>query len=643
VKLARALQHDVPHRTRVKGADYFHRGAVIQIAPIDRGIEAIVRGTADYRVTIGHESGGFTGSCECPYFTDRVEICKHIWAVVLSPQAEAALAASGPIAGKAWIDPVLTRAAQSDGRHRKHTPEAWQHFLSEVQRQHGLQGPGPDLRRLRDQLVYVLNAESSASTGAAHVAVLVRSRRKDGEWAKPIALAAHEIDRLAGEDDIEILSLLEGGERAWSYVMATDRPHQYALKGPLQRRLLPMIARTGRALVSPGGRDAPVYPIALDEGPPWKFELLVTSSASDGFRIDGVLQRGDERLSVAEPPLVLPEGFVVTRETLAPLETSGAFAWLVQLRRSGAVTVPETGSARLTEMLARAGFDPDRLPEALRFEVVDATPRPGILIRRNPARFAYAREDLATEVQFDYAGTVVGAGTAAVFDPAHKRLVRRDSDAEQQAFDRIAELGFRKAWDHAQGRRTLSIPAEQFPHIVRALVGEGWRVEAEGRVFRAPRDLQVEITSGIDWFELRGRVDFGDGMSAPLPAVLAAFERGDGTVTLGDGTKGLVPEEWLKRYAGIARFGETEGDHVRYKRSQAALLDALLESQPVSVDATFARARQALQSFSGVGPLDPPSSFRGHLREYQREALGWLEFLRRFGLGGCLEFGRANF
>ncbi len=34
--------------------------------------------------------------------------------------------------------------------------------------------------------------------------------------------------------------------------------------------------------------------------------------------------------------------------------------------------------------------------------------------------------------------------------------------------------------------------------------------------------------------------------------------------------------------------------------------------------------------------MDPPATFQGQLREYQREALGWLEFLRRFGFGGCL-------
>ena len=172
---------------------------------------------------------------------------------------------------------------------------------------------------------------------------------------------------------------------------------------------------------------------------------------------------------------------------------------------------------------------------------------------------------------------------------------------------------------------------------MRALVTEGWRVEAEGRLFRAPRDMQMRVSSGVDWFELHARVDFGDDVSANLQDLLAALHRGEGTVLLDDGTRGLVPEEWLQRYAGVARFGQAEGDHVRFRPSQTALLDALLASQPaIAVDEAFVRAREALQSFSGIAPLDPPSSFTGTLRDYQRDALGWFAFLREFGFGGCL-------
>jgi SNF2 family DNA or RNA helicase len=156
-------------------------------------------------------------------------------------------------------------------------------------------------------------------------------------------------------------------------------------------------------------------------------------------------------------------------------------------------------------------------------------------------------------------------------------------------------------------------------------------------VFRAAKSLEMQVKSGVDWFELHGRVDFGDGRSVAIADLLAALKRGEGTVILDDGTRGMVPEDWLRRYARMAAFGESKEGHVRFRASQTALLDALLETQPaVRIDEAFARARAELTQFSGIRPLAAPPSFRGTLREYQCEALGWFAFLRRFGFGGCL-------
>ncbi|MBA3319892.1 MAG: DEAD/DEAH box helicase [Pyrinomonadaceae bacterium] len=43
-----------------------------------------------------------------------------------------------------------------------------------------------------------------------------------------------------------------------------------------------------------------------------------------------------------------------------------------------------------------------------------------------------------------------------------------------------------------------------------------------------------------------------------------------------------------------------------------------------------------MRTFEGIQPLDPPATFNGELRPYQREGLGWFDFLRRFHFGGCL-------
>ena len=170
------------------------------------------------------------------------------------------------------------------------------------------------------------------------------------------------------------------------------------------------------------------------------------------------------------------------------------------------------------------------------------------------------------------------------------------------------------------------------------MTAAGWQVEAEGRLIRRPGDFRISITSGVDWFDLDATCDF-DGVQASLPKLLQALRQGQNYVELGDGSHGMLPADWLARYAPLAELGEAKGDHLRFVPTQAALLDALLaaqESQNVVVDEAFTRLRERIHSFQGVQPKHEPANFGGVLRHYQREGLGWLHFLQDFNFGGCL-------
>jgi hypothetical protein len=172
--------------------------------------------------------------------------------------------------------------------------------------------------------------------------------------------------------------------------------------------------------------------------------------------------------------------------------------------------------------------------------------------------------------------------------------------------------------------------------VVRELTAAGWYVEAEGKVYRSPGKFEIQVSSGVDWFELHAVVEFGDRV-AQLPELLAAMRRGENMVKLGDGSFGLLPQEWLKQCGLLASLGDAHGDHLRFMRSQAGLLDALLAAQPEArCDALFAQVRDELRSFTGIQALEAPAGFKGELRPYQQDALGWFDFLRRFGFGGCL-------
>src|SRR5437870_5662449 len=91
-------------------------------------------------------------------------------------------------------------------------------------------------------------------------------------------------------------------------------------------------------------------------------------------------------------------------------------------------------------------------------------------------------------------------------------------------------------------RRAASAAAAPaaLPSAIRGLLKEGWHVEAEGKLYRQPGEIHVEVTSGIDWFDLNVKADFG-GVAAPLPRLLAALRKGDNIVQLDDGTFGMLP------------------------------------------------------------------------------------------------------
>jgi superfamily II DNA or RNA helicase len=645
----RSLTSSVLPHVRAKGPSYHQQGSVVAVTGSDVAVHAIVRGGRNYQVEIAREPGAFRASCDCPFFIDRQEICKHIWAALLEAEERGMLDGDG--GPPATLEPDLTRVPRRHVRATLTTPvprpqPEWQRFLGDLRHRLDQQEQTERQRPYADgQLLYVVDVNQTLAGRGLVLLVQWRQRKKNGGWTrpKPAVLSPALVDSLPDADDREIHGILLGAgdppaaAPGYYHTAMTGRAH-YVLVSAVTTALLPRLARTGRLYLSSPSGQVEAEPVVWDDGPAWRAELKVTQPEGTEIRVEASLVRGDERMPIEHPVLILDAGFLFTHDSLARFESGGTFGWLAELRRRHTVTFPPVAADAVAEALARSGVDPGQLPPALRYESYSGTPRPAVLITRQDTPYSFIRrEQLQAALQFDYDGTSVPAGSGPLaYDAARRRLIRRDLEAEQRAYSRLRQLGFQAA-DGGRGAHGLSIVIDRFPAAVRALAAEGWRVEAEGRLFRAPRDMDVRISSGVDWFELHGQVDFGDGQGASLRDLLAALKRGERTIALDDGTRGVLPEDWLQRYAGIAAFGELEDDHVRFKPTQTALLDALLAAQPaIAVDDTFERARAALQTFEGVRPEEPPPGFTGILRGYQKEALGWFAFLRRFNFGGCL-------
>ena len=653
LSLARALRRDVPASVRERGYTYFASGAVTSLAASETAVAAAVKGTRDYRVRIWRERDGYAASCDCPYFDGGLNICKHIWAVVLAADQHAALV---PASFETWLDPAPSQGADDapaltplpQQASVRRPPSAWERFLDGILAQAAAdEASHPVPKYVNGELMYVIDQAMTLQGHGIVVFVWWRQRKKNGEWGKPqpAAISPAELTHLPDAVDREVLATLAGagdGYSAYAGYAPMQARASFRIQGPITDRAVWLLASSRRLYLRV--TSSPVEelrPIAADVGPPWQFRLDVAHLENGDLRVSGALARGDAQMPITEPQLVLASGHLIARGTIARLDHGSAFVWLAELRRTGSATFSADSVPALAEALARSQVAPAILPPDLRYEIADAVPEPRVLITRNPpAPRAYTQpDDLSAAVQFSYEGVSVPAeSTGSVYVPGRRRLLRRNRAAELAAVQRLASLGFRRGWGWGYQRTEgLTIAASQFSRAVRILVAEGWHVEAEGEVFRTARRMQVRVKSGVDWFELHGDLDFGDGRSVPLTELLSAITRGDPTIVLDDGTRGMVPEDWLRRYARIAGFGQVEGDHVRYRPSQTALLDALLEAQPgVDVDDGFRRARDEMRTFGGVRTVTAAASFRGTLREYQQEALGWFDFLRRFGFGGCL-------
>jgi superfamily II DNA or RNA helicase len=467
-----------------------------------------------------------------------------------------------------------------------------------------------------------------------------RERKANGDWKplKALAIRRGEIAQLPRREDRDILWALTGNQQyEYGYVDTYGRlPESCLLSPSLAAMLMPLLSRTERCYLQTASHAHGFAPLAWDEAGAWSFRLEMCRGKDREWMIAGIFSRGEERMDLAVPALVT-ESLLFTTDRVAPLAEDVSFEWIAALRKHGPITVPEEEQDQLlSTLLLSRNLPPLNVPEELHYEELTVKPHPHLRISK--ARI-YGAERLRAELSFVYNGRTISVFDAArgFFEATTRRFMARDWEAEKAALALLRQVGMKfHQSSHWEARPVLEVSPSKLPRIVRSLVQAGWHIEAEGRIFRRPGAFHFEVSSGVDWFELHGEVEY-ENTTAQLPQLLEALRRGDNLIQLGDGTYGVLPEEWLRRMGPLAGVGTPEDGHIRFRTCQAGLLDALLSTQPEGrCDETFARVREQLAGFRGIEPSEQPAGFVGQLRSYQCEGLSWMHFLRRFSFGGCL-------
>src|SRR5215218_3735978 len=205
----------VPAQVRKRGLDYFQRKAVAVIASSPGHAEATVSGSEPYQVRLIREAKKLRGSCSCPYFTDRQEICKHVWATLLAADELGAL--------RGVRDDLPLRLVAEGATAKGAAPLApgsptWRDILSRL--------PPPDAAPASglDEILYVIDAQASWANQRLVLDIMTARRKLDGSLGTlhPLRMQRTEISNLAEPADREILALAAGpvpagGWGAYSY------------------------------------------------------------------------------------------------------------------------------------------------------------------------------------------------------------------------------------------------------------------------------------------------------------------------------------------------------------------------------------------------------------------------------------------
>ena len=629
-------------RIRDRGLAYFRSGAVKILEHSDFYLLAQVEGTLDYFVQLSLTLNSLNVACTCRYFAGG-EDCKHIWATMLAADSKnylSELNPNGPL--KLVYDDKGLEALQRLKEDEPATARQplWQQQLAVIT--NSIKNARPPQRNTwpdNREIHYIVDPQTSRTSGLLNIEIDFRERNKKGEWGKikKARIRQDQLSQLSDSSDREILSLLMGGKdpywSSYSYG-GFELPNPFVLSNTLQPLLLARMCATGRCLFRPEAKNAELKQLEWDEATSWKFWLVVRRTG-DEYALDPVLRNGSDEIEFSAAPLTTEAVVIGPDFRIARFTGKEARAWTAALRTSGSLGVPATESRQLIAQLLNLPAIPNlEVPPELQFERVSFPPQPHLIVRKS--EFAPYRTELEAKLLFDYEGAEIDYFDKrdGLYDRDRNRYIERDFKSETDALTLLHTLSIKTGSKYSENFR---LTPRNLPRAVTSLLANGWRVEAEGKLYRNPGPSSLSVSSGIDWFELHGSLNFGEDLEVKLPQLLAALRRGQKVIALGDGSFGVLPEEWLQRYDLLASFGVTEEDHLRFQRTQTGVLDALLAVRPeITCDQTFALVRKEWQSFNGIKPIAAPPGFVGQLRDYQRAGLGWFKFLQRFKFGGCL-------
>lgn len=619
-----------------RGAAYYRGGRVEIIAVNEREASCRVLGTRYYLVSLWGQENNLAASCTCPH-ADSGWFCKHMVAASLSVREY--LRRYG---ATSWRNVLANTISEANQPARRKSPKPYWFFLS-------LQWQFREWVLSPYRLWHERVPQGILPSDPHEIGDVLPELVEHNHWMLDLIKAVRaDIDSQgcvnAGDEAIAFAKiLLSQGKYRQSYFSYSNPDYPLGdylallsqMGVPLflgdelnpVKRFLHVQSQKGELALNIGGNAAGLT-LSLD--------LLANGQT---FK----LEPGQSQLLTASDPY-----WLMAADQVVVIQPSLSYPRLASWLRSPEILIPEEHENEFLENYFPALTSQFPISgDHIQWQDVNETPVPRLYLTDEGGelqaylKYGYGEQEVFYDPQFP--------------NPTIRRLgdswsllrIHRQPELEAEAHGKVASARHglkRSSSSHPSYVFLLRARVDPIDFLLRnvpRLIEAGFEIYGEeklktARVNRNRPTISLNVSSGIDWFDIQAVIQFGD-VDASLKDVRSALRRKERYVKLADGTIGEIPEEWIQRYKHLFGLGEQQGDNIRLSNHHLSLIDQLLEeSDRHQTDAEFRQRRQRLMDFDGIQKQTLPDGFVGDLRPYQKAGFDWLHFLHDYEFGGCL-------
>ncbi len=255
-----------------------------------------------------------------------------------------------------------------------------------------------------------------------------------------------------------------------------------------------------------------------------------------------------------------------------------------------------------------------------------------------------SQKSVVFELVFEYQNLLFWAGQSGALTKVEIQdnsfviyKAERDFVLEQLYIDALKEIGLNL--DAMVKRMPYCTGIEWLNDNYKAVESTGVEIKFEKRdsdtqrIFLGERSIKVEMEEGRDWFDIKGRVMFGD-YEIPFVRILTYIRLNKHQMILPGGEYVQIPQAWFDEYKTLAELCKIEDGKAVIAKYHCVVANALQQNSKITLSVKD-NMRQLLEHSLDKN-FDLPKNFNGELRHYQQQGYNWLRLLNELSLGGCL-------